>query len=279
MGRAYIRTGSPRDLRCEPPKARLGRSIPAEGHRSRRRAWERRQNRASPPRRCGPARPDGGARQLVFPAPPRRSSRGPVVRSTPCTVPFHRTTVPGTLYVVATPIGNLEDITLRALRVLREADAIACEDTRQTRKLLQHFDIAKPTLSYHEHNAVSRTEELIARLARGENIALVSDAGTPLLSDPGYRVVRAAIDGGIPVVPIPGPSAALAALAAAGLATDEFRFCGFLPQKSGQRRRFLEELRDETCTIVCYEAPHRILAALEDIEAAMGARPVVVARE
>jgi 16S rRNA (cytidine1402-2'-O)-methyltransferase len=187
--------------------------------------------------------------------------------------------VPGTLYVVATPIGNLEDITLRALRVLREADLIACEDTRQTRKLLDHFAIAKPTVSYHEHNEGARTEELIVRLERGENIALVSDAGTPLLSDPGYRLVRSAIDAGIVVVPIPGASAALTALAAAGLATDEFHFCGFLPQKTTQRRRVLESLCDEPCTIVCYEAPHRILAALEDIEEVMGVRQVVVARE
>jgi 16S rRNA (cytidine1402-2'-O)-methyltransferase len=187
--------------------------------------------------------------------------------------------VPGTLYVTATPIGNLEDITLRALRVLREVDVIACEDTRQTRKLLEHFGIAKSMLSYHDHNEASRTAELVERLERGENVALVSDAGTPLLSDPGYRLVAAAIAAGIALVPIPGPSAALGALAAAGLATDEFRFCGFLPQKSGQRRKALEEWKAESCTLVCYEAPHRILAALEDIQAMMGARPVVVARE
>jgi len=186
----------------------------------------------------------------------------------------------GTLYLVATPIGNLEDITLRALRVLREADLIACEDTRQTGKLLQHFEIiAKPMVSYHEHNEAARTVELIAKLEDGSNIALVSDAGTPLVSDPGYRLVRAAIGAGIVVVPIPGASAVLSALSGAGLPTDAFRFCGFLPPKSGQRRKALEELRGEDCTLVFYEAPHRILETLSDVSVAYGNRPVVVARE
>jgi len=185
----------------------------------------------------------------------------------------------GVLYIVATPIGNLEDITLRALRVLREADVIACEDTRHTRKLLDHFGIEKPTVSYHEHNEAARAAELADRLARGEKIALVSDAGTPLVSDPGYRVVKAAIDAGISVVPIPGPSAAIAALSASGLPTDSFRFCGFLPAKSSQRRKLLEQLRNEESTLVFYEAPHRVLDALEDVASAMGARPVAVARE
>ena len=185
----------------------------------------------------------------------------------------------GTLYVVATPIGNLEDITLRALRILREADTIACEDTRQTRKLLDHFSIPTRALSYHDHNEASRTTELIQRLESGANIALVSDAGTPLLSDPGYRLVHAAVAAGITVVPIPGASAALSALAAAGLPTDEFRFCGFLPPKSGQRRKALEALADESCTLIFYEAPHRILETLDDIEATLGPRQVVVARE
>jgi 16S rRNA (cytidine1402-2'-O)-methyltransferase len=185
----------------------------------------------------------------------------------------------GTLYVVATPIGNLEDITLRALRILREVDLIACEDTRQTRKLLDHFDIKTGALSYHDHNEASRTTELIQRLESGSNVALVSDAGTPLLSDPGYRLVHAAVAAQIPVVPVPGASAALSALAAAGLATDEFRFCGFLPPKSGQRRKALEALAEESCTLVFYEAPHRILETLEDIEAVYGPREVVVARE
>jgi len=183
------------------------------------------------------------------------------------------------LYIVATPIGNLEDITLRALRVLRECDAIACEDTRQTRKLLDHFGISKPTLSYHEHNEAARSADLLERLEGGASIALVTDAGTPLISDPGYRVVAAAIAAGIPVIPIPGPSASLAALAAAGLATDCFRFCGFLPPKSSQRRKMLEEHARESCTLIFYEAPHRILDALDDITAVLGSRPVVVARE
>jgi 16S rRNA (cytidine1402-2'-O)-methyltransferase len=187
--------------------------------------------------------------------------------------------MPATLYLVATPIGNLEDITLRALRVLREADLIACEDTRQTGKLLAHFDIAKSTVSYHEHNEAERTQDLLRRLEAGANVALVSDAGTPLISDPGYRLVTAAIAAGIPVVPIPGASAALSALAAAGLPTDAFRFCGFLPVKTTQRRKILEQLRGESCTLIFYEAPHRILDALDDITAVYGDRPVVVARE
>lgn len=185
----------------------------------------------------------------------------------------------GTLYVVSTPIGNLEDITLRALRILREVNLIACEDTRQTRKLLDHFGISTPAISYHDHNEASRAVELIQRIQSGDSIALVSDAGTPLVSDPGYRLVDAAIQAGVTVVPIPGASAALGALAAAGLPTDEFRFCGFLPPKQGQRRKVLEGLIPETCTLVFYEAPHRILETLDDIDAIMGARPIVVARE
>ncbi len=185
----------------------------------------------------------------------------------------------GTLYIVATPIGNLEDITLRALRVLREADLIACEDTRQTRKLLDHAGISKPTVSYHDHNESARSAELIAKLEAGTNIALVSDAGTPLISDPGYRLVAAAIDAGIPVVPLPGACAAVAALSASGLPPDSFRFCGFLPPKSSQRRKFLEDLASEPGTLIFYEAPHRVLHALEDIEAVMGGRRVVLARE
>jgi 16S rRNA (cytidine1402-2'-O)-methyltransferase len=187
--------------------------------------------------------------------------------------------MPGTLFIISTPIGNLEDITLRAVRLLREAGVIACEDTRQTRKLLDHFGISKPMLSYHDHNEASRSAELIERLNAGETVALVSDAGTPLISDPGYRLVVAAIGAGISVVPIPGPSAVIAALAGAGLPTDSFRFCGFLPPKTTQRRKLLEELKDETCTLVFYEAPHRVLDALDAIAATMGARPVVVARE
>ncbi len=185
----------------------------------------------------------------------------------------------GILYIVATPIGNLEDITLRALRVLREVDWIACEDTRQTRKLLEHFGIAKPMVSYHEHNESGRAVELADELAGGANGALVSDAGTPLISDPGYRLVQAAIAAGIAVVPIPGASAAVTALSAAGLPTDAFRFCGFLPPKSSQRQKTLEQLKAEIGTLIFYETPHRILEALEDVEAVMGQRPVVVARE
>jgi 16S rRNA (cytidine1402-2'-O)-methyltransferase len=185
----------------------------------------------------------------------------------------------GTLYVVATPIGNLEDITYRAVRILKEADLIACEDTRQTRKLLDHYGIQKPTISYHEHNEAERTEELAARLRDGAAIALVSDAGVPLVSDPGYRLVRAAVEAGIAVVPLPGASAALAALAAAGLPTDAFHFAGFLPPKPGQRAKALEALAEEQATLIFYEAPHRILETLEAIGQVLGPRPVVIARE
>lgn len=186
----------------------------------------------------------------------------------------------GILYVVATPIGNLEDITLRALRILRdEVSAIACEDTRQTQKLLSHYEIRKPLISYHEHNELSRTGELLAMLERGESLALVSDAGTPLVSDPGYRVVKAAIDSGVSVVPIPGASALLAALAASGLATDSFLFLGFLPAKSTQRRKRLTSLAGESATLVFYESPHRILETLQDIAELLGERRMVLTRE
>jgi 16S rRNA (cytidine1402-2'-O)-methyltransferase len=185
----------------------------------------------------------------------------------------------GLLYVVATPIGNLEDITYRAVRVLGEADLIACEDTRQTRKLLDHYQIHKPTISYHDHNEAERTEDLRARMLAGETIALVSDAGMPLVSDPGYRLVHAAIEAGISVQPVPGASASLTALAASGLPTDAFHFGGFLPPKPGQRAKLLESLAEEQATLIFYEAPHRILESLEAIQAALGPRPVVVARE
>jgi 16S rRNA (cytidine1402-2'-O)-methyltransferase len=185
----------------------------------------------------------------------------------------------GTLYLVATPIGNLEDITFRAVRLLKEADLIACEDTRQTRKLLDRYGIAKPTVSYHEHNEAERTPELIAKLLNGIAVALVSDAGMPLISDPGYRLVRAAIDNGIRVEAVPGASAVSTALAASGLATDSFYFGGFLPAKSGQRLRALDALKDETATLIFYEAPHRIVETLAAVEQALGDRPVVVARE
>jgi 16S rRNA (cytidine1402-2'-O)-methyltransferase len=185
----------------------------------------------------------------------------------------------GRLYLVATPIGNLEDITYRAVRTLQEVDSIACEDTRQTRKLLDHYGIHKPLVSYHEHNEAERAAELAAEMAAGASIALVSDAGVPLVSDPGYRLVRAAIDAGIPVHPIPGPSAALAALSASGLPTDSFRFAGFLPVKPGQRTKALEAIRDERATVIFYEAPHRILEALDAINQTLGSRPVTAARE
>ena len=188
--------------------------------------------------------------------------------------------MPGTLYIVATPIGNLEDITLRALRILREeVSAIACEDTRQTQKLLLHYEIHKPLFSYHEHNEASRSAELVQLLIEGKSIALVSDAGTPLLSDPGYRVVSAAIENGIPVVPIPGASALLAALTAAGLPTDSCLFLGFLPPKSTARRKKLEELIPQTATVVAYESPHRVLETLAEITEILGARRIVLARE
>jgi 16S rRNA (cytidine1402-2'-O)-methyltransferase len=185
----------------------------------------------------------------------------------------------GTLYIVATPIGNLEDITYRAVRVLAEADRIACEDTRQTRKLLERYAIETPTVSYHEHNERSRTEELLADLRAGKNIALVADAGTPLISDPGYRLVKSAREQGIAVSPIPGPAAVVAGLSASGLPTDAFVFLGFLPAKKVQRRKVLEAWKEIEATLVFYEAPHRIVEALQDIAETLGARPVVVARE
>jgi 16S rRNA (cytidine1402-2'-O)-methyltransferase len=185
----------------------------------------------------------------------------------------------GLLYLVATPIGNLEDITYRAVRVLREVELIACEDTRQTRKLLDHYQIRTPTISYHEHNEAERAVELGSRMAAGAVVALVSDAGMPLVSDPGYRLVRAAIELAVPVIAVPGPSAAITALAASGLPTDSFRFGGFLPSKPGQRAKALEALAEEQATLIFYEAPHRLPEALEAVEQVLGARPVVVARE
>jgi 16S rRNA (cytidine1402-2'-O)-methyltransferase len=185
----------------------------------------------------------------------------------------------GTLYIVATPIGNLEDITLRALRELKEADLIACEDTRHTRKLLSHFQISKPTVSYHEHNEHERSPELIKKLEEGLNIALVSDAGTPLISDPGCRVVSEAIARGIQVVPIPGPSALITALSASGLSTVGFAFVGFLPARRAARRARLKELANINSTLVMYEAPHRIKETIEDARAAFGERECVIARE
>lgn len=184
------------------------------------------------------------------------------------------------LYLVATPIGNLEDITLRALRVLKQADLIACEDTRQTLKLLNHFAIEKPTISYHAHNEASRTSELIEKLAQGARIALVADAGTPGISDPGFRLVSLAIEQGIPVVPIPGAVALITALIASGLPADGFCFRGFLPAKAGARRRELEKMCASSQTEIFYETPHRIRETLEDLVAALGPlRRLVIARE
>jgi 16S rRNA (cytidine1402-2'-O)-methyltransferase len=186
------------------------------------------------------------------------------------------------LYLVATPIGNLEDITLRALRVLKGVDRIACEDTRQTQKLLNHFDISTPTVSYHEHNEQARTAELIALLQQGGRVAVVSDSGTPAFSDPGREVVKAAVAAGVPVIPIPGANAALNALVASGMDTDRFLYAGFLAAKPGTRRTELEALaaKADGLTLVLYEAPHRILETLADVESVWGEQArVVVARE
>ncbi len=189
------------------------------------------------------------------------------------------TLAPG-LYLVATPIGNLEDITLRALRVMKESDLIACEDTRQTQKLLNHYSIAKRTTSYHEHNEMTRAAELVVELEQGARIALVTDAGMPGISDPGFRLISLAIRHHVPVVPIPGASAFLAALVASGLPTDSFRFSGFLPAKAGQRRQILEDICESPRTQVFYEAPHRVKESLEDIVEILGRqRHVVIARE
>jgi 16S rRNA (cytidine1402-2'-O)-methyltransferase len=184
------------------------------------------------------------------------------------------------LYVVGTPIGHLEDITLRALRVLKEVDLIACEDTRQTQKLLQHYSIPTRTISYHEHNEMTRAAELIVQLEQGLRLALVTDAGMPGISDPGFRLISLAIRHGIPVVPVPGASAFLAALVASGLPTDSFRFSGFLPAKRGERRQLLQSIQASPRTQIFYEAPHRIVEALEDIVEVLGpSRRVVIARE
>ncbi len=184
----------------------------------------------------------------------------------------------GTLFLVATPIGNLEDITLRALRVLREARLIAAEDTRHTRRLLEHYAITTPCISYHEHNKLLRLDTILATLALGD-VALVSDAGTPAISDPGVELVRACIAAGFPVSPVPGPSALLAALAASGLPTDRFAYVGFLPRRGADRRQLLAEMASLTLTLVCFEAPHRLLEALQDILAVLGDRRIVVANE
>ncbi len=189
-------------------------------------------------------------------------------------------TSPGTLYLVGTPIGTLEDITLRALRTLKEVDLIACEDTRQTAKLLNHYGIEKPTFSYHEHNELTRAAEVVVHLERGDNVAIVSDAGMPGVSDPGYRLVALAIRHHIRVVPIPGASALLCALVASGLPTDSFHFGGFLPAKAGARQTALEAVRNSPRTQIFYEAPHRIVESIRDVVDVLGPeRHIVMARE
>jgi 16S rRNA (cytidine1402-2'-O)-methyltransferase len=187
--------------------------------------------------------------------------------------------IPGTLYLVATPIGNLEDITLRALRTLRECDVVAAEDTRRTGQLLKHYQISKPMLSYFQFNEAKRSEEILQRLVRGEKVALVTDAGSPGISDPGERVVRAAREAGLRVEAVPGACALIAGLTASGLPTDEFHFIGFLPHKSGQRRKQLEALLNFAGTLILYESPYRIEKLLTEIREVMGQRKVVLARE
>jgi 16S rRNA (cytidine1402-2'-O)-methyltransferase len=203
---------------------------------------------------------------------PRRSSPAETLQSSSRIGPA--------LYLVATPIGNLEDITLRALRTLKEVDLIACEDTRQTQKLLNHYGITTRTISYHEHNEMTRAPEFVKELQEGASVALVTDAGMPGISDPGYRLISLAIRHRVPVVPIPGASAFLAALVASGLPTDSFRFSGFLPAKRGERRSVLESIKDSPRTQVFYEAPHRIVETLTDIIELLGKdRYIVIARE
>ena len=186
---------------------------------------------------------------------------------------------PGTLYLVATPIGNLEDITLRALRVLRECDLVAAEDTRRTGQLLKHFGVSKPLLSYFQFNEARRTHQLLERLRSGATVALVTDAGSPGISDPGERVVRAVLAAGLRVEPVPGPCALIAALTASGLPTDEFHFVGFLPHKSGRRRKRLEALGQVPGTLVLYESPHRLEKLLQELAELYPERPLVLARE
>src|SRR5579863_6383634 len=185
----------------------------------------------------------------------------------------------GRLYLVSTPIGNLEDITLRAIRILKEVDAIACEDTRHTQKLLNHYGIHKRLVSYHEHNENSRAPELISEILAGANIALVTDAGTPIVSDPGHRLVALCAENNIPVIPVPGASAALAALAASGISANRVLFVGFLPARQGERRRALADLANNPATLVFFEAPHRIAKMLADAAEVLGQRQAVLARE
>ncbi len=185
----------------------------------------------------------------------------------------------GRLFIVGTPIGNLEDITLRAIRTLKEVDLIACEDTRRTQQLLSHYGVRTRTVSYHEHNELTRAPELVIQMEQGMDVALVTDAGMPVISDPGYRLVQLTIRHNLPIVPVPGASAFVAALAASGMPVDKFRFLGFLPSKKGARRKALEEVKASTKTLIFYEAPHRALDMLKDVLKILGDRPVVVARE
>lgn len=189
------------------------------------------------------------------------------------------TAAAGTLYLVATPIGNLEDITHRALRILGEADLVAAEDTRRTRRLLDHYGISVPVTSLFEHNERTRVPGLLRKLQEGRSVALVTDAGSPGVADPGFPLVRAAVAAGLRVESVPGPSAAIAALQVSGLPTDAFTFVGFLPVKAGARRRRLEELHERRETVVAFESPHRIEACLADLEAVWGGRPIALARE
>jgi len=213
---------------------------------------------------------------LVYPAKGLGANAGAFIFFALC---LNICSMPGTLYLVATPIGNLSDITHRALQVLRDVDLIACEDTRHTHKLLSHYGITTKTVSYHEHNEQQRAAQLIDQLKQGRNIAVVSDAGTPSISDPGFRLVRAAIENEVPVVPVPGPSALISALIAAGLPTDEFFFAGFLPPRANARRARLSALQSIPGTLIFYEAPHRLAATLKDAYEILGEREAVVARE
>lgn len=185
----------------------------------------------------------------------------------------------GTLYIVATPIGNLEDITLRAIRILKEVDLIACEDTRHTRILLNHYEIKTPATSYFEHNKLTKGDWLLGQIMEGKNIALVSDAGTPGISDPGYNLVVSAIEKGVSVIPVPGPSALAAAICAAGLPTDQIHFVGFLPMKEGKKRRLIESLNEVTATLVFYESPFRVKKTVRLLYEVLGERRAVLAHE
>ncbi len=186
---------------------------------------------------------------------------------------------PGTLYLVGTPIGNVEDLSPRALRVLSHVTVIAAEDTRHTRGLLERFSVRQPLVSYHDHNKEERTPDLVARLRAGDSVAVVSDAGSPGISDPAFTLVRAAVALGISVIPVPGPSSALCALEASGLPTDRFAFEGFLPRRSGRRRSRIEELREDPRTLIFFESPHRLAAALRDLAGGLGERPASLSRE